>query len=109
MFESQPALDRRPHVLDEDICGVDQPEQHLVCFGNLQVEAKRSLVAVKVLEVGAVPVFPGHSRHVRVGRRLYPDHVGTPVGQLAHAGGSGAGDGEIDHAHVVERKAHRLP
>ena len=102
--EAQAVLDRGAHVLDQHVGGVDQAHQHVAALRRLQVQGQRPLVAVQVLEVGAVPAVRGQARRRQAGRRLHPDDVGAPVGELADAGGARACDRQVDDADVVERK-----
>src|SRR6185437_1930503 len=79
---------------------------------RLQVQGQRPLVAVQVLEVASMPAVRGQARRGQAGRRLHPDDVGSPVGELADAGGTRARDRQVDDADVAERKmrghaAHR--
>ncbi len=105
--DPEPLLDVGPEVLDHDVRALDHPQQDLAPGLRLEVEGQAALVAVQVLEVGAgaraaqrmaVRPWVGH---------LDLDHVGAPVGQLAHAGGAGAHPGEVEHGEARERRARR--
>ena len=73
---------------------------------RLQVEREAALVAVQVLEVGSVAPAAGRVDAGAAGR-LDLDHVGAPVGELAHRRRSGAVRGEVEHFETVERQASR--
>ena len=61
---------------------------------RFQVERQAALVAVQVLEIGAMarPPAPRRAR-----RRFDLDHLGAPVGQLAHRGRTGAHARQVQH------------
>jgi hypothetical protein len=75
-------------------------------FRALEVERHRLLVAVQVLEVEAVPAA-AHRIGVAAwfGRLLDLDHVGAPVGELAHRRRTRAMRGEIEDLDVGERES----
>ncbi len=111
VVEAEARLHRRAHVLDQDVGGVDQPEQQLTPLFRLEVEGQRALVAVEVLEVGAAAGAEDRARVLGVHRHFDPDHVGAPVGELPDARRPGARDRQVDDADVVEREhpvGHRV-
>ena len=86
----------------------DQPPQHLRARGRPQVQAQAALVAVQVLEVGALARA---TRPLAAGQRLGQldlDDVGAPVGQLAHRGRAGPHLGQVDHPEPLERTRRRF-
>ena len=93
-----------PHVLDQHVGRVRQAQQHVTAARRLEVQGQRPLVPVQVLEVAAVPGFVGRAVGGVAGRRLHPDDVGPPVGQLADAGRAGPRHGEVDDPDVAERE-----
>jgi hypothetical protein len=95
----QPVLDLHPHVLDHHVGGGGQLEEGRVPVRVLEVERDGALVAV---QVDAVEAVARAAQPVRGARRLHPDDVGAPVGEMAHAGRTGAGQGEVQHAQPGE-------
>src|SRR5215472_454998 len=71
--------------------------------GILEVARDAALVAVQVLEVGALARAARRIAGLEARRRLDLDHVGAPVGQLAHAGGAGSNPGQVQHREPFER------
>ena len=69
--------------------------------GVLEVEGEAALVAVQVLEVGPVP-RPAQPAVALGGFDL--DHLGAPVGELAHRRGSGAHARQIEDLEAGERQ-----
>jgi hypothetical protein len=100
--DMQPVFHGGAHVLDDDIGLLDQPHEGGVALGRFQVEPDRALVAVQVLEVEPVPraadLLPAG-----VGR-LDADDLGPPVGEMAHGGRPGAGQGEVEHRDARQRQ-----
>ena len=84
VVDAEAVLDVGAEVLDHDVGTPRQREEDLAAARVLQVERDAALVAVQVLEVGAVAAAAGD---VVVGAgRLDADHLGAPVGELAHRG-----------------------
>ena len=94
----------RPHVVDEDVGVLGQPEHGIAPGGLLQVEHDAALVAVVLLEDAA---------HAGAARRADPahdvafggfdlDHVGTHVAE--DLGGEGAHQiaGQVEHPDAVQ-------
>ena len=103
----QPMLHLGAHVLDDDVGGLHQAHERGVAFRRLQVQRHRPLVAVQVLEVEAMAVA---GDLLAVGRRrLDLDHIGAPVGEMPHAGGSGARQRQVQHLQPVQRHAASAP
>src|SRR5262249_14996575 len=67
-----------------------------------QVELQAALVAMQVLKVG--PGTPDDRILAAGRRRLDADDVRAPVGEVAHAGRSGARKRQIDHPQTAQRK-----
>jgi hypothetical protein len=63
----------------------------------LQVKRYRSFVAVQILEIRAMARPTGLLAGDVIRQGVDLDVVGAPIGELAHAGRSGAGAGEIEH------------
>ncbi len=64
--------------------------------GSLQIELHAALVAVQVLKVRAGPISDDV---LSAGcRRFDTDHIGTPIGEVAHAGRACPRKRQIDHA-----------
>src|SRR6185312_1618430 len=77
----------RAKVLDHDVGILRQPVQHLETFGILEVERDAALVAVQVLEIGAVPRAAEPAIALD---RFDLDDLGAPIGELPYAGRAGA-------------------
>ena len=77
--------------------------EHRDAFRRLQVQRHRALVAVQVLEVRTLARTPEPLAFAHVIRHLDLDAVRAPVGELAHAGRTGAHAGEIEHGEAVQR------
>jgi len=71
----------------------------------LQVQRHCLLVAVQVLEIGAVA--PAAGGVGVLARHLDLDDVGAPIGELAHRGRAGAVGGQVDDREAVERQGRR--
>ena len=102
VIDAEPVLDGRFEVLDDDIGLLDELEEDFLPLRAFQVERQRPLVAVQILEIGAVAAAAG-----RVGMlagRLDLDDIGAPIGELPHRGRTGAMRGQIDHPVAVERQ-----
>src|SRR5260370_5151751 len=80
--DAQPLLDRRAHVLYDDVGRLDQAHERRVPLWRLEVQANRAFVAVQVLEVEAVTRAGGV---LGLGWWLDSDDVRAPVGQVADA------------------------
>jgi len=90
-------------VLDHDVGRLHQLAQDRPPRLLFEVERDRALVAVQVLEVGAVARSAHVFVRVHAGRRLDLDHVGAEVGELLDAGRAGAHACEIDDPEARER------
>ena len=71
-----------PIVLDHDIRLAHQLAEDLDPFRRFQIQRQTALVAVQVLEIGTVARTA--EPFARTGRRLDLDHLGAPIGELAH-------------------------
>ena len=100
--------DAGPHVLDDDVGLLGQPHQDLAALVGLQVQRDGALVAMQVLEIRALAPAQHLVGAAFAGRWLDPDHVGAPVGQRAHAGGTGARQGQIEHLEARQRQPRGL-
>jgi hypothetical protein len=89
--------DAGPHVLDDDVGLFGEPHQNFAAFIGLQVERDGALVAMQVLEIGAIAPSDQFVRFGVARRRLDPNNVRTPIRQRADAGGAGAGQRQVDH------------
>src|SRR6266536_3563791 len=91
-------LDIRPVVLDDNVGGLHQPEEHISTLLLLEVERERTFVAMQVsqVEIGqALAKAP-------IGPRDLND-VCAQVSEDPDARGPGARSAEIDHRQVAER------
>ena len=98
VVDAEPGLDVGAEVLDHARRRFSTSRRNTSTpLGLLQVERHRALVAVQVLEVGAVPRT---ARLLAAGifrQRVDLDDVGAPVRELPHAGRPGADAGQIEH------------
>ena len=96
VVDAEPVLHVGPEVLDHDVGLLDQPQERGAARRVLQVERDAALVAVQVLEVGALARAARSLAAALVRRHLDLDDVGAPVGELAHAGRAGAHAGQVE-------------
>ena len=96
VVDAEPALHVGAEVLDHDVGLLHHLEERGAAFLGLQVERHAPLVAVQVLEVGALARTAGGVAALLVRRHLDLDDVGAPVRELAHAGGAGADTGQVE-------------
>ena len=101
VVDPEPLLHVGAEILHHDIGLLHHALEGGEPFGRLQVERHAALVAMQVLEVGAL-ARPAH-RLFQSGRRLDLDDIGAPVGELAHAGRSRAHAGQIEHREARKR------
>src|SRR5260221_563531 len=101
IIELQPMLHIGPEVLDHDVGVLDQPVQDLERLRLLEIEGDAPLVAVQVLEIGAVPRAAEPA--IALGR-FDLDDFRAPIGELAHAGGAGAHARQIDDLEAGKRE-----
>src|SRR6185437_16318083 len=94
-------FDVRAKVLDHDVGILRQPVQHLETFGILEVERDAALVAVEVLEIGAVPRAAEPAIALD---RFDLDDLGAPIGELPYAGRAGADTRQIDDLEAGTRE-----
>jgi hypothetical protein len=106
VIDTEPVLDGRLEVLDHDIGLLGQFHEDRQPFLALQVQRDRALVAVQVLEIRAVAAAAG--RVSLLPRRLDLDHVGTPIGKLAHCRRPGAVRGQVENLEPVERQGRHV-
>ena len=76
------------HVFNNNIGGSGKLHQHCLAFWRFQIERDGTLIAVKVLEIIAIAVT---AKAIAIGGGFHADHLGAPIGQMAHAGGASAG------------------
>src|SRR5205085_824758 len=70
-----------------------------------RMPAEVSLIAMQILEIGTVAAA---ARRVGVlARRLDLDHIGAPIGELAHRGRAGAVGGQVNDGKAIERQGGR--
>ena len=96
VVDAQPPLDVRPVVLHHDVGVLGQPLEDGHALRIAEVQRQRLLAAVQVLEVEPVAVA-AHAVAVAPAGHLDLDGARAPVHELAHAGGAGAGPGEVEH------------
>ena len=56
---------------------------------------------MQILEIIAVAV---PAKAIGICRRFHADHLGAPIGQMAHAGGAGAGQCQVQNTHASQRQ-----
>ena len=79
-------FDAGPVVLDYYICVLNHALKDLDCIGILKVKGEAALVALQILEIGSVSGATHYVATFDRLRDLYLDHIGSPIGQLAHSG-----------------------
>ena len=99
VVELQPCLHVGPEVLDQHVGLLDHAIEDRTALVAAQVERHASLVAMLVLEIRLMAA----GEIGRIARPLDAHHIGTPVGELAHADRPGARMGEIQHEEAFER------
>ena len=80
-----------------------QPHENLQPAGGLQIKRDAPLVAVDVLEIGSIAGAAHALGGVDFLGRLDLDHVGPPIGQLAHRRRARAHAGEIKDGEAGKR------
>ena len=100
VIDAQPVLHIRPEILDDDIGLGHQPAEHRDAARIFQIERHTALVALQVLEVGAVPRPAKRIPRFDTFRHLDLDNVGAPIGELAHCGRPGAHACQIENAYA---------
>ena len=83
------------HVLQDYVCLGRESHESLMPLLGFQVQRDGALVAMQVLEVEAVAAAGDVLR--LLDRRLDPDHVGAPVGEMTHRGRPRASEGQVQH------------
>lgn len=98
VIDAEAGFDIRPEILDHHVGLGSQPLEHREALGVLQVQGHRPLVAVQVLEIGALA---GAARLLTagvVGQGIDLDDIGAPVGQLTDGRRSRANAGQVKHS-----------
>ena len=103
IVDAQPDLHVGPEVLHHHVGPRSETPQHGDAFLRFQIDGDAALVAMQVLEVGAVARPAGRVARVEVLGRLDLDDVRSPVSKLADAGRSRADPGEIEHREAGQR------
>src|SRR5262249_29152903 len=96
IVDAEPPLHVGAKVLHHDVGLLHHALERRQPFPALQVERHAALVAVQVVEVRPLARPTETFTGLGVRRHLDLDDVGAPVGELAHAGGTGAHAGEIE-------------
>ena len=104
VVDAEPVLHARAVVLDHDIGVFRHRQENLAALVGLEIERHRPLVAVKVLEVEAVAGAGHHRARIPARRRLDLDHIGPPVGKLAHGRRPRPGAGKVEDPDMGERQ-----
>ena len=106
VVDAEPGLYIGPVVLDDDIRVPHQLAEDLDPLGCLEIQRQAALVAVQVLKIGTVTrtaeTFAGP------GRRLDLDHLGAPIGELAHRRRTGADAGQVEDLEPGKRQRGRI-
>jgi hypothetical protein len=95
-------------VVDQDVGGLEQAQQHLAPLGLGEVERRHALVAVHADEVrrGAVAERRAPVAHLVALRRLDLDDVGAVVGEHLRAVGPAEHAGQVDDADAKEARRY---
>ena len=106
VVDAKAGLHVGPVILDHDIRVAHQLAEDLDPLGRFQVQRQAALVAVQVLKIRTVArtaePFAG------AGRRLDLDHLGAPIGKLAHCRRTGADAGQVDDLEPGKRQRGRI-
>ena len=94
VVDAQALLHAGPEILHDHVRLLHHALERGEAFRRLEVQRHAALVAVQVLEVGAL-ARAAH-RLLRPGRRFDLDDVGAPVGELARASRPGPHAGEVE-------------
>ena len=94
--DAEAVLHVGPIVLHQHVALRGELLQDRDAVGRLEVERHAALVAMHILEVAAFARPAGALAFVEAGRHLDLDHLRAPVGELAHAGRTGAHAREVD-------------
>ena len=97
VIDAELCLDVGTEVLDHDVGLFGKPLEDFEAFRVLQVEGHRALVAVQVLEIGAMARAAGLLAAAILQQGIDLDDIGAPIRQLPHAGRPGADAGEVKH------------
>ena len=104
VIDAEPVFHAGAVVLDDDIGVLRHRQEYLAALVGLEVQRHRPLVAMEVLEVEAMALAGHHRSRILSGRRLDLDHIGAPVGELAHGRRPRAGTSEVEDLDMGERQ-----
>ena len=112
VVDAEPVLHVGPVVLHHHVGLGGEALEDGDALRLLEVESEAPLVAVQILEVGAVAGLDGIVRRPRRPGRFDLDDVGAPVGELARRGRPRPVAGEVEHrkarkSAVRRRMSHR--
>ena len=102
IVDPQPPLHVGPKVLDHHVGVLDQALEGGETLRRLEVERDARLLRCRFWKSGALARSARRSPMASAGR-LDLDHVGAPIGQLAHAGRTGTDLRQIEHREAFER------
>jgi hypothetical protein len=97
VVDLEPPLHVGPEILNHDVGLLHHPQERGAALLALQVEGHAPLVAVQILEVGPFSRTAGRVAALLVGRHFDLDDIRAPIGELTHAGRSGADPCQIEH------------
>ena len=100
VIDAEPVLDVGFVILDDDVGALGELHEDRPALLALQVQGHCPLVAVQVLEIGAVAPAAGRVDQLAGGLDL--DDLGAPIGELAHRRWPGAMRRQVDDAEVIE-------
>ena len=100
--DAKAVLHLHAHVFNDNIGGSGKLHQHSLAFRRFQIKRDGTLIAVQVLEIIAIAVT---AKAIGIGGGLHADHLGAPIGQMAHAGGASAGECQVQNTHASQGQA----
>ena len=103
VINPEPVFHLRTEILDDHIGLLGQLEKDRLALLGLQVEGQAALVAVQILKVKALASRAGDIAP-RFARRLDLDHIGAPIGELAHRCRPGASMTEVENSEAGQRQ-----
>ena len=100
--DAEAMLHLHAHVFNDNIGGSGKLHQHCLAFRRFQIKRDGTLIAVQVLKIIAIAIA---AKAIRRSGGVHPDHLGAPIGQMAHAGGASAGECQVQNTHASQGQA----
>src|SRR5258706_11659230 len=103
IIDAEPMLDARPIIFDHDIRLRDESLEDRNAIWAFQIQRNAALVALQILEVGAMAPIERTPVAVRISGLLDFQNVRAPVRELSRRGGAGACACQIKHRETGKR------